>query len=337
MRIKVYPEQSGENQFIQNIRLQLSEVNGARVEGVPLNHGKLLMRLPYDLICRSDYTVVNWLENNVCSRNGKLSVLGCLKFLGLLLLFRVTCKRLIYVRHNLYPHRLKSRYSRIAQAVVDKATLLLTERVALSEHMVIRGYRYVPHPLYRLPDPGSLEQRCVDLPGNEYFVIFGTISRYKGIDKIVQLWGGRHCLVVAGKVGDWGYLNELKMLAKGRNVTFRGGLLSDAEASRIISESMGVILPHDSEEMIVSGAFFYSVALGVAVYAIENDFYSWITRKAPFPGLEVFHDAEGLARQLSCGTANRSRTDREEIKRHAHEQFGDEVGVASWGKIVTRG
>ncbi|WP_347330525.1 hypothetical protein [Marinimicrobium locisalis] len=334
MRIKVYPEQSGENQFIQNIRRQLSEVDGVRVEGVPLNHRKLLMRLPYDLICRSDYTVVNWLENNVCARSGKLSVLGCLKFLGLLLLFRITCKRLIYVRHNLYPHRLKSRYSRTAQALVDRATLLLTERVALSEHMVNRGYRYVPHPLYRLPDPGSLGQHCGDLPGNEYFVIFGTISRYKGIDKIVQLWGGGHCLVVVGKVGDAGYLSELKMLAKGKNVTIRGGLLSDAEASRIISGSMGVILPHDSDEMIVSGAFFYSLALGVRVYAIRNEFYGWIVRDCQFPGLELFDDAENIVERLLCDPVEPSPVDRETIKKRASECFGDEVGVASWEKVI---
>lgn len=336
MRIKVYPEQSGENQFIQNLRRQLGKVEGARVEGVPLNHGRLLIRLPYDVVSRSDCTVVNWLENNVCSRNGRLSILGCLKFFGLLLMFRVTCKKLIYVRHNLYPHRLKSRYSRVAQALVDKATLWFTERVALSEHLVSRGYSYVPHPLYRFPDIGSLEHCSAGLPGSEYFVIFGTISRYKGIDKIVQLWDDKFCLVVVGKVGDHEYLNELKSLAKGKNVIVRGELLSDTEASYIISKSMGVVLPHESEEMIVSGAFFYSVALGVRVYAIQSEFYSWIRRNAPFPGLEVFHDSGELVRQLSSKAVVSSFIDREMIKKHAREHFGDEVGIASWAKIVVQ-
>ncbi len=336
MRIKVYPDQSGENQFIQNLRRQLGKVAGVRVEGVPLNHGRLLLGLPGDLLRRTDYTVVNWLENNVCSKNGGLSVLGSLKFLGLLLLFRVTCRNLVYVRHNLYPHKLKSRYSGMAQSLVDRATSLLTVRVALSEHMVDKGYRYVPHPLYRLPDDDTdfSNQCCGGISGNECNVIFGTISRYKGIDKIVQCWSGKRRLLVFGKVGDVDYLHELKTLSRGKNVTIKGELLSDASASRIISESLGVILPHDSDEMIVSGAFFYSVALGVKTYAISNAFYARVVNNRPFPGLKLFDDAEELVEHLSAEPAGHSETDRKAIKRYAHECFGEEVGVAAWEKII---
>lgn len=336
MRIKVYPEQSGENQFIENIRRQLAHIAGAHTEGVPLNHARLLLRLPYDAVNRADLTITNWLENNVCSSSGKLSVLGCIKFVGLLLVFRLTSKRLIYVRHNLYPHRLKCRYSYIAKAVVDKATSLLCERVALSEHMIDHGYCYIPHPLYRLPSAftgGEGEDSSV---GN-YFVIFGTISRYKRIEKVVQAWTGDRRLLVIGKVGDVDYLNELKAFSEGKNVVIRGELLSDTEASSIISRSWGVILPHDSEEMIVSGAFFYSVALGARTYAIRNSFYESLVRHQPFPGLELFDEPESLVERLLYAPSEFFSQDKEVIRSYAQGRFGDEAGIAAWEAVIADG
>lgn len=336
MRIKVYPDQSGENQFIHNLRRQLACLEGARVEGIPLNHGRLLLRLPFELVHRADYTVVNWLENNICSSRGKLSVLGCLKFLGLILLFRVTCRRLIYIRHNLYPHRLKSRYSAIATAFVDRVSSFFCEQVALSEHMVGRGFKYVPHPLYELPQVSEFNGESQPLGSLQtgYFVIFGTISRYKNIHRIVASWKGKRRLLVIGKVADVDYLNELKALSKGRYVTIRGEMLSDAEASHIITGSLGVILSHDSEEMIVSGAFFYSVALGVRTYAIKNAFYERLMLDQPFPGLTLFEDADDLIERVLYQPVQCSSPVEEPIRRQGLYRFGDEAGIASWKKVL---
>ncbi len=220
---------------------------------------------------RKTIVVMNWLENLLRTKTGRVSLYGLFKYFSLLLLIKVHGAKLVYIRHNFYPHGMVKTSTRLVKKIIDIGQLFSDKKVSLSPHLVCSGYRYLPHPLYntRLPEP------CISNNSN-YYVIFGRIERYKNIEGIINGWSSKSKLIIAGSSNDNKYLSEIKNLSKNKNIFIVCKKLSDLEAEKLIRGATGLIISHSNPNTIVSGSFFFGASCGVHILALKTDFLEYI-------------------------------------------------------------
>ncbi|HCC6008268.1 TPA: hypothetical protein N3A27_005327, partial [Klebsiella pneumoniae] len=221
---------------------------------------------------RKDIAIINWLENGFVSKNGEISYLGTIRVFIILLLLKLRFKKLLYVKHNHYPHNIKTKN-------IKTVISLMKIIVRVSDSVVVHSptevnLTYLPHPLYRYPL--ELSQN-IQSPDVDKYIIFGRITRYKKIEDVILAFPDNKKLIIAGGCEDRGYLSFLEELVKDKsNIIIKGYFHSDKDAANLIKGCNGLILSHSNEEMIVSGSFFYSLTIGVKVYAIQTPFLSWV-------------------------------------------------------------
>ncbi|HBS6040822.1 TPA: glycosyltransferase [Klebsiella aerogenes] len=221
---------------------------------------------------RRDIAIINWLENSFVNKNGGISYLGIIRVSIILLLLKLRFKKLLYVKHNHYPHNIKSKN-------IKTVISLMRFIVRISDSTVVHSptelnLTYLPHPLYKYPLELSPDTSS---PDGEKYIIFGRITRYKKIEDVISTFPDNKKLIIAGGCEDREYLYFLEGLIKDKpNIILKGYFLSDKDAANLIKGCNGLILSHSNEEMIVSGSFFYSLTIGVKVYAMRTPFLSWV-------------------------------------------------------------
>lgn len=331
IKILIYPDQSGLNDFIKNTVVALEENQGVAVRGISLNHVELILntylRSQYD----ADYTIINWLENNMRGRFGRFSLWGAVKYFFLLLTFKCTCRKLIYVRHNIYPHGMTGLGAKVAFWLANIGESLCYEKVCMSGHLQSRGYKYVPHPLYKTSFKYS-SIRSDAISSHEYFVVFGEVSPHKNLHNLISIWTTNTLLVVVGNCKDNKYLDLLKQMSVGKKVQFYVGYIGNEEAFRIVSQSSGVILSRIHSANIVSGAYFYAVTHGVPVFAIRTEFFDWLTESGGVPGLYLYHDLVELTNSLE--TRLHQTLNKTSIAQFGYQRFSIETVALAWRDVL---
>ena len=324
LTIKYFPAPTQYNQYIQNTIEAIQSATGSNVGIVP--SWKSFTKKPFHFIRqeRSDIYIVNWLENSLRSKNNKISVLGIIKFFRYLLFFRLGAKKIIYVRHNLYPHNMEGFHAKLAKIITDIGQYLCSIKVTHSGHLIKQGYFYIPHPLYQLPE---IKIKTGHEP---FFVMFGRICAYKKFEDVINHWKINKKLIIAGSIGDKAYLQKLKLLAKDKNIEFDARFIPDEEAATLVKESNGVILTHADEDMIVSGSFFFAITLGVPVFAIVKPFFTWLKNEQNFTSLYVFDKPEEIVAALQ----KQHSFDSNVIKTQANAFFGNIATVQSWERAM---
>jgi len=323
--IKYFPQPSKDNQYIQNT---INEIENAFETKVGIVSSlKNAIQNPKALFGnrRSDVFIINWLENNLRGSNNKLSTLGVFKYFIYLLYFRLTAKKIIYVRHNVYPHNMEGWHAKSASFITDIGEKLCHQKVAHSGHLIKEGYAYVPHPLYNLTLNNEHNPNL-----NNYYIMFGRIERYKKIETVINHWTLEEKLVIAGSVGSQSYLDELIGKAEGKNIKFDARFIPDDEAASLVKESNGVILAHADEDMIVSGSFFFAVTLGVPVFAIVKPFFSWLKNEQNFNDLYLFDKSEDIVSALK----KQHSFDSNVIQTQANAFFGTIATAQAWKRVI---
>ncbi|WP_454778849.1 hypothetical protein [Klebsiella michiganensis] len=221
---------------------------------------------------RKDIAIINWLENGFLNKNGTISYLGTIRVFIILFLLKIRFKKLLYVKHNHYPHNTESKSIKNIKSLMK--IIVRFADFAVIHSPTEHNFTYLPHPLYKYPlelSPDTIS------PDFEKYIIFGRIARYKKIEDVIVAFPDNKKLIVAGGCEDKEYLSFLEGLVKDKtNVTIKGCFISDADAAKLIKGCNGLILSHSNEDMIVSGSFFYSLTLGVKVYALQTPFLSWV-------------------------------------------------------------
>ena len=211
LNIYYYPKANNCNQYANNTIKAISASLECDVQNAPCLKEFVKRPLTYILAKRVDYLIVNWLESELSNKEGKISILGTLKFFVYLVFFKLVADKLIYVRHNMYPHNMHGVSAKIAQHITNIAEKLFCyKKVAHSGHLTHAGYIYIPHPLYDSVDFSEINK-------GEYFIIFGKIERYKNIESVINEWNNENLLIIAGAVGDCDYLREIMLLAENKN------------------------------------------------------------------------------------------------------------------------
>ncbi|MDX1756681.1 MAG: hypothetical protein R3175_11525 [Marinobacter sp.] len=325
------PSEAVENKYTKIMYGFLGLLDDVSIFVLPKGRlNKLLFLIRSMTVDRFSYVIINWHEN-LMAKNGKIYFLGVLKFFVLFFVFRMSSRRIIYVRHNFYPHGMRGLSKHVASRFSDIIEAWSTIKVCHSPHLVEKGYSYVPHPLY----PVS-ESDCRFGPEHQqdYFVVFGSIDRYKKIEYILEVWPPNICLVIAGVSKDDSYLSFLKELAKDKDVKFYSEYLPETVAQGLLKKSRGLILPHQSDEMIVSGSFFYAASVGVSTFALDSPFLSWMQNVEHFSGIKVFDNEEGLVKYLGQLTGGGRTSEGSRIRFEANKMFGKSKVLESWNKLL---
>lgn len=280
-------------------------------------------RKPLDLI------IVNWLDNKLINKHGRLGLRGLVRFFTRYFRYRALADHVIFVRHNMHPHAASLEAAPQSQRLVDWLERLFSLSVVHSGHLAHDSRLYAPHPLYqaeaRLPASVSEVEDC--------YVIFGRIMRYKKIESVIDHWCSSSPLHIIGPCKDEAYLQELRQRATGRNVCIRPSFVSEAEASHLVARARGMIIASDGADMIVSASYFYAISHGTPVFAVTSPFFSWIAAEEA-QGLSVYDDARALCADLAAGTVKVAS--QQSILAYAQRRFGNAAVVTAWKSILRR-
>ncbi len=246
---------------------------------------------------RFDCIVVNWTDNDLLDRRSRaVAARKIVKLFARTLAMRVACRRLVFVRHNNYPHATAAGHEADAARWVSRYERLFDAVVTHSGEDRQRPRLYCPHPLYHRVEPSPPRTSSDPLP-ERYYVVFGRIVRYKHFEALIDAFPPGETLLIVGAVGDRRYADELAARVR-PNILFRAGLLPEAEAQAIVAQSAALVISHADPDVIVSASFFFAMTLRVPVIAVATPFLRWIAPRVGPRLLRVEPDVEALCRSI---------------------------------------
>ncbi|HET8936990.1 MAG TPA: hypothetical protein VFN67_26285 [Polyangiales bacterium] len=294
LRIGLIPFDSGVNLYAERLRANLSALGEVVPVGTPLERlARVFAREP-----SFDVVIAGWLENALVTANGRLSIVGLGKLIVHTLMLRAQARRVVYVRHNRYPHNARPALAPRLTQLLDVLEYLYDLTLTHSPAELAPRRAYCPHPLYDAARDEPLLPRDVDLaPG--YFVVFGRIAPYKNIEALIEGFPGNQRLLVAGVVDDPAYARRLMELRR-PNVVIAPGYLSEAQAQSVLRRAAGVVVCHSADDVIVTGSFFYGISLSKPVYAVATPFLRAIQAQVGPRVLLTAADVSELCRRLGA-------------------------------------
>lgn len=257
---------------------------------------------------RLDCVVVNWTDNDLLDRETrKVAVRKVVRVFARTIAMRLAARRLVFVRHNNYPHAVASGHEAIATRWIDRYERLFDAVLTHSGEERQRTRHYCPHPLYQriVPTPAVVSMQ--DLPPR-YYVVFGRIVPYKRFETLIDAFPLDQTLLIVGAVGDRAYAASLAQKHR-PNVLFRPGLLPEAEAQAIVSGAAALVISHADDDVIVSSSFFYAMTLQVPVVAVETPFLRWIASRVGADLLRPYADVDTLCAAIGSRSPRRCRND----------------------------
>lgn len=319
LRIGYVPGHAEGNAYVQRTQEALAELG----QVYPLSPStKSLWRLLKFRPGFFDVIIVNWLEYKIANPvTGRLSWAGVLAYYLQILSFRIFCRRLVYLRHNTYPHHANSRSADTLTRIIDLSERLYSITATHSGHFADK--HYLPHPLY--------QEYPMTAKGN-HFIVFGRVMPYKNIEQLISHFPVDEQLIVAGPCDDQPYFRKLQAVAEGRKVEFIPRYLSEEEAQCLVGTARGLILSHADNDMIVSGSFFYALSLGTPVIAVRTPFFNWVQDELDLQGLTLVGEIE------SIGTALKQQLHlpAEVILRSARQYFSLVTVTACWDALFAQ-
>ncbi|VUT02242.1 hypothetical protein [Klebsiella spallanzanii] len=324
IEISYYPAISNTNQYCFFFRKALNAIGIVDDFSYRKSIKKLIKFQPYN------YTIINWIENDIISRTGHFYFIGFIKFLMKFLFIRLTSIKVVFVKHNEYPHPTKGSVSICLAKCSIKLLEILSNIVIVHSPIYPEDHKhyYVPHPLYgvcTLNNPDGMDDNL--------YVNFGRIIRYKKTEELIAAFPDNKKLLIIGVCDDEDYLAELQRIIRNKNnIEIRAGYISNEDAKMIISKSSGVIITHAEKNMIVSGSFFHSLTFSKRILAIETPFLNWASAVfSPrvlvcFSSIKLMMDSVSLEK----GALDFQQTDINEIS----QQFGNEKIITLLKNII---
>jgi glycosyltransferase involved in cell wall biosynthesis len=293
LRIGLIPYDPGVNLYTERLRTSLSALGEVVPVGSPIERlARMFAREP-----SFDVVITSWLENVLVTPKGRLSIVGLGKLIAHILMLRAQSRRIVYVRHNRYPHNARAAHAKRLSLLLDVLERLYDLTLTHSPAELAERRAYCPHPLYESVQDDPLLPRDVDLePG--YFVVFGRIAPYKNVEALIEGFPDNQRLLITGLVDDHAaYARQLMQLRR-PNVVIAPGYLSEAQAQSVLRRAAGVVVCHSGEGVIVTGSFFYAISLSKPVYAVETPFLRAIQARVGPRVLLTAKDVPELCRRL---------------------------------------
>ena len=318
-----YPFRGSSNSYTDNFKKCVEQLGYIEItSSIPkLLYSKLFLK-PADL------TIVNWIENDIISSNGKLSLLGVITVFVRILIIKFTSKKVLYIKHNQYPHKTIKKHRKIAKKITNRIELAFSDLVAIHSPVHTNNKRfYIPFPLYNVKTETSKTNKIK----KDYYVLFGRIMRYKNITELLINLHDDTNLIIAGLCSDSTYLEELKSISKG-NITIIENYMSDDEAAELVTNSKGLIVSHSSDNTTLSASFFFAASLGVKVFALKTDFLDHLSKNNTYPDLYAYETLKELCSDLK--NHDNRQTDHKNNIKQVQKYFGTEATKKALSKIL---
>ena len=321
IKIGYYPFTTKDNPYVERTKEILG--NFCEVRETP-SIRKAILNPWIMLRHRNDATILNWTDNHIVSRNGKISLLGIVSLLVYLALIKASSKKILFVRHNNYPHHCIPGTGKIASRIIDRLERFFDRAITHSGHNQSAHRVYIPHPLYKE------ETTSQETPGDHY-LIFGRILPYKKIEQLIANIPATISVIVAGSAPDKDYLENLYSCAEGKNITFIPRYIPAKEAEHIAKTSRGILITNNDADMVVSGSYFYAFSLGIPIYTVSTPFAEWASEELKISDLNIFKTVNELCLQLSDSSPLKGISN---IKEVSHSLFNDKVIEDRWKKLL---
>ncbi len=283
-------------------------------EGIPVVEGDFSGRWIWSSVRRGDFAHLHWPSHAYESNRGRLSLLrNFVRWVSLIVLFRLKGARIVWTAHNLLPHTRSNppaldvlgRHLLITLADVvfvhgaSAASELVARFPAARDKLVLipLGNWIGYYPVTHARDAARSE---LGIPQSSFaFLFFGLCAPYKNLDGLVSAFrelGGDAVLVIAGRFQDPSYQQEVLKLARGdQRIRIYPGFIPDAEVSTYLVAADAVVVPY--REILTSGTAMLALSFGRPVLSVSRGFLKDVV--TPDVGwLFSSSDPDGLRRGL---------------------------------------
>jgi len=285
---------------------------------------------------RFDALFLQWIDNKMIDDGGRLSLKGVVRAYLKVLVYRLWARRIVFVRHNRYPHRTHPDHAeRVARAVnrferwCDRVVVHSpVEAGSAYPHRV-----YCPHPLYEIEPDTILDE---DLPESlawepGYFASFGRMEPYKHLPDLIAAFPETQRLLVFGAPpSNKAYRAQLEQMHR-PGVRVVPSYQDNTVIQHVLRRSRGLIVVHADRDMIASGSVVYALSLGVPVFGVETPYLRDLAERLGPDLIQVAADIPSLMAKVAAATPEaRSDVHLERIQ----QVFGDHVVRAALCKAL---
>lgn len=298
MRCIFYYPLDPNNSYSERMRQLLSEFGEVRAFTILGPLGYFLSNFGR----RADFIFLNWIEHKFFTKSGRIKPFSTLILFILRLYLKLFFKKVIFVKHNHYPHFIDPAHSTVAKELISRIERVADITVC---HMkpTENSKVYLPHPLFNAQ--GEVRSMMLEsvIPKVPFYVIFGRISPYKKIHEVIENFPKTKHLLILGESNDESYLRMLYSL-KGPNCTIFTKYVSDAEAFHILQASQGLINVNATPDMIVSGSIMFAISAGIPLYCCDYPFTRWLARHSKNNYVSIFNEVQDLCQFISEKTGD---------------------------------
>lgn len=272
--------------------------------------------------------VFHWLELRPFRRKGArtvISPLGCLIFLFYCMVICIGRAKVVYVVHDHVVHDAVGFMRKLSKVLMALERRLADMRIvhAPTYEPTYRAH-YLPHPLYwDMPGYQATPRAAPQPDALPQFAMLGTIRPYKDLAAVLEVWPQQCRLELAGN-GSADYVQTLNEVIARRalheTVHIDARFLSDAEFEQRISRTDVLILPHVTDSMLVSGAFFEAIGRVPMLIARATPFMVWAAQK--FDNVLLFERIEQLPELVQRAAQTWQRAAQQDKRELAIAEFG---------------
>ena len=275
-----HPVRSEHNDYV-NLIVKSLEENGAFILNKNWKKGKMnfVVRTLFDAIKFKNLILhLNWIENMSIQGGVKGNVKCCLVLL-FLRVFKLLGGKIVWTMHNFKPHAAVGNcYKTTFIPKLLKMTNLVVIHCTESKSILVDKYHYpvnnmlfVPHGNYCPIMDDYIKQNKEQNSDKVHFVYFGSISQYKGVEKLLDVFSNSSLrdsstLLICGEVQDMDLKKRIESIAyKNTCITLDLSYISNERLGFYISQADVVVLPHEKESMQNSGTLIMALSCGKPV------------------------------------------------------------------------
>jgi len=216
------------------------------------------------LLCYSfvaDVFILNWLENIPFYKMGTLQYLVARFALSVI---KIRKKKIVWMYHNIHPHKGENRYTKRLQSyLAGQASLIVSHSVEAAEYIRGRGETRALV-IYRCHPVAPIEYKIEDnKPYNDVF-IWGSILPYKGVVEFLREADRRKSplkILILGRCIDENLTGEIEKFCN-KDIVFSNRRADFDEIASYIAKSRYVLFPYVGDCVSGSGALIDTIAMG---------------------------------------------------------------------------
>jgi hypothetical protein len=211
-----------------------------------------------------DIVFLHWIEDLPDKKGGYFQGFF---FIFLVFLMKLKKVKIFYTLHNKKSHYSTNKWFKkiIRKTIQQNADYIIfhsSDGLKLTPQIKTTNTKYIPHPLKNLNTTGTLEK--------EYdILIWGSIRRYKGIDKFLSFLEEKNLLdkysiFIIGSIYPPEYEQYL-LKFNSEKIKIQNMYIDDAGLNSLITKSRIVLFTYNESSVLSSGALVYSVSQGATV------------------------------------------------------------------------